>query len=301
MMANYSIKELEQLSGIKAHTIRIWEKRHAIIKPRRTHTNIRFYSDEDLKKIINVSLLNAHGIRISKIAEMSEEEISRKILEISHSAGDASLHVSQLTVAMLELDEEKFERSLSGLFLRYNFEQTVTGIIYPFLEKVGILWQTSHISPGQEHFIANLIRQKMIVAIDGLPLPSGDSPKVLLFLPEGELHEIGLLFFHYITRKAGFRTIYLGQTVPHGDLKQVFQVHRPETLITSITTALPDTTLEDYLRLLATDFPCRRILVSGHQLRRPELSPPPPVRAFHTLQELKRELDIPVEDLTSVV
>lgn len=290
MMGNYSIKELEQLSGIKAHTIRIWEKRYGIIKPQRTATNIRFYSDEDLKKIINVSMLNANGFKISKISEMTDQEIFEKIFEISQSDSDNSVHINQLTVAMVDLDEEKFETSLSGLFLRYNFEQTMLEIVYPFLEKIGILWQSDKITPGQEHFISNLIRQKMIVAIDGLPLPSADRTKALLFLPEGELHEIGLLFYHYLARKAGFRTIYLGQTVPHADLKQVYAFHRPEIMITSITTALAATTTQDYLYKMADEFPCGKIFVSGLQVQQADFSLPRPLSLFNNALELRESL-----------
>lgn len=290
MMGNYSIKELEQLSGIKAHTIRIWEKRYGIIKPQRTATNIRFYSDEDLKKIINVSMLNANGFKISKISEMTDQEIFEKIFEISQSDSDNSVHINQLTVAMVDLDEEKFETSLSGLFLRYNFEQTMLEIVYPFLEKIGILWQSDKITPGQEHFISNLIRQKMIVAIDGLPLPSADRTKALLFLPEGELHEIGLLFYHYLARKAGFRTIYLGQTVPHADLKQVYAFHRPEIMITSITTALAATTTQDYLYKMADEFPCGKIFVSGLQVQQADFSLPRPLSLFKNALELRESL-----------
>lgn len=289
-MGNYSIKELEQLSGIKAHTIRIWEKRYGIIKPQRTATNIRFYSDEDLKKIINVSMLNANGFKISKISEMTDQEIFEKIFEISQSGSDNSVHINQLTVAMVDLDEEKFETSLSGLFLRYNFEQTMLEIVYPFLEKIGILWQSNKITPGQEHFISNLIRQKIIVAIDALPLPSADRTKALLFLPEGELHEIGLLFYHYLARKAGFRTIYLGQTVPHADLKQVYAFHRPEVMITSITTALAATTTQDYLCKMAAEFPCGNIFVSGLQVQHADFSLPRPLSIFKNALELRESL-----------
>jgi DNA-binding transcriptional MerR regulator len=266
-MGNYSIKELEQLSGIKAHTIRIWEKRYSIITPQRTDTNIRFYSDDDLKKIINVSLLNSNGVKISKIAEMPAEEIVQKVLELSKTKDDYSIHINQLILAMVHLDEEKFETALSGFFLRYNFEQTMTEIVYPFLAKTGVLWQTHNITPAQEHFISNLIRQKVIVGIDGLPLQTDSTRSALLFLPEHELHEIGLLFYHYLFRKAGLRTIYLGQAVPHSDLKQVYDQYRPDVLVTSLTTALPRIKTHEYLQLLATDFPCKHILVSGLQVQ----------------------------------
>src|SRR5689334_1448299 len=225
-MGNYSIKELEQLSGIKAHTIRIWEKRHQIIAPSRTTTNIRFYSDNDLKKIINVSLLNNSGIKISHIADMTTEEINHKVLEIFNKGSEASIHIDQLVLAMIDMEEEQFERTLGNLILRYSFERAITEVVYPFLDKIGILWQTGNITPAHEHFISNLVRQKIIVAIDGLPIPPKTADKIILFLPEGEMHEIGLLFYHYLTRKAGLRTYYLGQSVPHNDLISIHNVHQ---------------------------------------------------------------------------
>lgn len=266
-MGKYSIKDLEQLSGIKAHTIRIWEKRYTLINPQRTETNIRFYSDHDLQKIINVAQLNNHGYKISRIAEMSEHELTQKVLELSETENDKSLHIDQLILAMINLDEEKFETALSGFFMRYNFEQTITDIVYPFLEKTGVLWLTKNITPAQEHFISNLIRQKIIVGIDALPLQSHSPKRALLFLPENELHEIGLLFYHYLLRKAGYRTIYLGQAVPHSDLRQVYNVYRPEILVTSLTSATSNMPVSEYLQLLARDFPCKQILVSGMQVR----------------------------------
>ena len=291
MMGNYSIKELEQLSGIKAHTIRIWEKRYSLITPQRTDTNIRFYSDEDLKKIINVSVLNSNGYKISKIAEMSDEEISQKVLGLSDQQSDHSLHINQLVLSMVQLDEKKFETALSGFFLRYNFEQTMTEIVYPFLRKTGVLWQTHNISPAQEHFISNLIRQKIIVGIDSLPLQSENSKSAILFLPESELHEIGLLFSHYLMRKAGFRTIYLGQAVPHRDLLSVFREYQPDILVASLTTALPKSAVTQYLHQLARDFPCRHILVSGLQIEKIEdQDVPAPVIVVHSIPEFQSRL-----------
>ena len=266
-MGKYSIKELEHLSGIKAHTIRIWEKRYSIIQPERTATNFRLYSDDDLKRIINVALLNSHGYKISKIAAMSDAEITQKVLDLSNTNSDHSIHINQLVTAMVHLDEEKFETALSGFFLRYNFEQTMTDIVYPFLEKTGVLWQTYNISPAQEHFISNLIRQKLFVGIDGLPLNAHSENTAVLFLPENELHEIGLLFAHNLLRKSGYRTIYLGQAVPHSDLRDVFKFYQPRILVTSLTTAIPDMAIEDYLKRLALDFDCDKILVSGFQVQ----------------------------------
>src|SRR6478609_420687 len=183
-MGKYSIKELERLSGIKAHTIRIWEKRYHVIEPERTATNIRFYSDEDLKKIINVSLLNSHGHKISKIASLSNDQISAQINALSESKTQVDIPIDQLVVSMLDLDEEQFEKVLAQHILNHGFEKTITGIVYPFLEKIGVLWQTGSITPAHEHFISNLIRQKLITSIAGLPLPSKNALCVTLFLPE---------------------------------------------------------------------------------------------------------------------
>lgn len=288
-MGKYSIKELEKLSGIKAHTIRIWEKRHKIITPSRTTTNIRYYSDEDLKKIINVSLLNSSGIKISKIADMSPEVMHSQVMQISDQKAEAPVYIDQLVVAMIDLEEEAFEKTLNNLILLHGFEKTITEIVYPFLEKIGILWQTQNITPAQEHFISNLIRQKMIVAIDGLPIPPKTSKKALLFLPEGELHELGLLFYHFLTRKAGYRTYYLGQNVPHKDLLSIYSKHSPDLIVTSITSA-PSTPVEKYLQQLQDDFPAASLLVSGYQVQRFRGTNLGNVQLFSNALELKHLL-----------
>jgi DNA-binding transcriptional MerR regulator len=286
-MGKYSIKELEKLSGIKAHTIRIWEKRHKIIEPSRTASNIRFYSDEDLKKIINASLLNNNGIKISRIAQMTSEEMNRRVLEISESKNDLSAQIDQLVISMINMDEEAFEKILASLILRHGFEKTITEIVYPFLEKIGILWQTQNITPAHEHFISNLIRQKIIVAIDGLPIPPRGSRKIMLFLPEGELHELGLLFFHYICRQSGLRTYYIGQNTPHEDLIKVFQTHRPEMMLTSITST-GNIPLDQYFEQLSKDFHTATILASGYQVARYKGSKVKNIQTFTRALDLKQ-------------
>lgn len=290
-MGQYSIKELERLSGIKAHTIRIWEKRHKIILPQRTQTNIRIYSDEDLKKIMNVSLLNTRGLKISKIADMTLDEINRKIIELSEVKRDVSVYVDQLVVGMIEMDEDRFEKTLAKVIQKIGFEQCVMQIIYPFLEKIGVLWQTKVINPAQEHFISNLIRQKMIASIAALPIQNNKAKKVMLFLPEGEMHEIGLLFFHYITRKRKFRTYYLGQSVPHVDLKSVYEVHKPDILITSFISSPAPSHLAKYIQGLSDDFPKATVLASGYMLRNTAFLIPRNVKVFYNAKDLAGLLD----------
>lgn len=285
-MGSYSIRELETLSGIKAHTIRIWEKRHKIIVPKRTETNIRYYSDSDLKRIINVSLLNSNGIKISKIAGMSDEELNTEVVELTSSQSEASLFIDQLIICMIDMQEEQFEKLLSHLTMKFGFENMITEIVYPFMEKIGVLWQTGNISPAQEHFISNLVRQKIIVAIDSLPFPQKDARKVVLFLPENELHDIGLLFYHYIIRKQGFRTYYLGQHLPYRDLKYICALHQPEFIVTSIVASQKPQKTREYFESLIKDFPDSIILTSGSQAAQ-ILPEAPNLRIFRKANELK--------------
>ncbi len=269
-MGKYSIKELEKLSGIKAHTLRIWEKRYAIIKPDRTDTNIRKYSDEELKKLLNISILNHHGLKISKISKMKEEEIIKRVTELSEEKHDdnLSLYIDQLSIAMVGLDEVKFEKHLSNYILRFGFEKTILNILYPFLKKIGVLWLSGNITPVQEHFMSNLIRQKIIVAIDGLTATTDKQGKsVVLFLPEGELHEIGLLFYHYIVKKLQFNTFYLGQSVPLNDLRKITDQINPTYLVTSISQVPIDSTIEEFITQLSSKFPRTEIVISGYPMQ----------------------------------
>jgi DNA-binding transcriptional MerR regulator len=286
-MGKYSIKELEQLSGIKAHTIRIWEKRHNVIQPERTQSNIRYYSDDDLRKIINISILNNNGLKISKIAHLSQRDLSEQVQELAEVRQSMDLYIDQFVVAMIDLDEERFELLLSELNLKLGMERTITEVVYPFLEKIGILWQVGGVTPAQEHFITHLIRQKLIVAIDGLPLPPKSNSRAVLFLPEHELHELSLLFHHYLTKKAGYRTYYLGQSVPHQDLVSVVEQHNAKTLITVITSQPSLKHVQHYINKLGSDFPNLTVFVSGSIIRRTDIAYPPNVHLFSNALALR--------------
>lgn len=289
-MGTYSIKELEQLSGIKAHTIRIWEKRHQLVEPQRTNTNIRYYSDEDLKKIINVSVLNENGVKISKIVGLTLDEINQKVNELSETKNSIDIYIDQLVIAMIEMEEEKFEKMISDLSLKFGFEKMVVDILYPFLEKIGILWLTDNINPAQEHFISHLIRQKMIVAIDALHLAPKTEIRAVLFLPDHELHELGLLFYHYITKKEGIRTYYLGQTVPYLSLKSICEEHQPNLIITSFTSHPQPHQLQNFLDKMHQDFTRCTVLVSGYAFRKTNATLPPNFKLFHNVGELRERL-----------
>ncbi|MFO7979133.1 MAG: MerR family transcriptional regulator [Bacteroidales bacterium] len=267
-MTVYSINDLEKITGIKAHTIRIWEKRYEVVHPKRTATNIRYYEDQDLKKLLNISTLNRHGIKISQVIGMSPREVSEKIMEISGHATDYESQINSLILAMMELHEEQFDKVLSSATLKLGFEKTVLHILYPFLEKIGILWQVGTINPAQEHFVSALIRQKLIIAIDGQGYASRPGHKTfVLFLPENEWHELGLLFYNYLIRKNGHKVIYLGQSVPVNDLREVVRLCGADFLLTYFISALPPKELPDYLDHLSSTFAQQTILVTGTQIQ----------------------------------
>ena len=169
MEYTYSIKDLSLITRIKAPTLRIWEQRYGMLKPGRTDSNIRFYDHNDLKYLLNVAILQDKGFRISSIAKLSKKELSDKVKAVSNCILHFPAQINSLVIAMMEMDEAQFEKQISGCIRAFGFEETVEQIIFPFLNQIGVLWHTNTISPAQEHFISNLIRQKLIVAIDGLP------------------------------------------------------------------------------------------------------------------------------------
>ncbi len=293
IMAVYSIKDLEKISGIKAHTIRIWERRYQLIDPQRTSTNIRFYSDEDLKRILNVSILNQNGFKISKIAEMSDSQLRERVIDLCLDTRNTDVQIESLLVAMLELDESKFANVLTNSIIKSGFESTVETILFPFLDRIGILWQAGTINPAQEHFISNLIRQKLIVAIDNEMqnfIPKADK-RILFFLPENELHEIGLLFYSLIARKEGYNVVYLGASVPIEDLKNVIETRSVDALFTSFVSARKKEELEDLMNQITESVPRYPIFVNGLQLK--ELNPKLPRRykCITTAMEFKTEIN----------
>lgn len=289
-MSTYSIKDLEQLSGIKAHTLRIWEQRHNLLSPKRTETNIRYYDDSDLKLILNVALLNDNGFKISKIASMTSTDMREEVIKLTERSLTHDDQIHALTICMIEMDEDRFDKVLSTNILKLGFEQTMLNIIYPFMSKIGVLWQTGAINPAQEHFISNLVRQKLIVAIDG-QISTGGGKKFLLFLPEGELHEVSILFASYLIKSKGHKVIYLGQSTPNDDLLSVYNLHEPEYLFTVITTSPSSEYAQDYIDAISERFQDAEILMTGYQVIGQDLSFPSNVRLLNYIRDIKELLE----------
>lgn len=229
----YSIAQAERLTGIKAHTLRIWERRYDFLVPERTETNIRYFSDAQLRKLLNVSILLKNNYRISSIAGMSDDSINTMVGDILCQEGTENEEIIKaLILAMLEMEETEFNRVFNRLVLRSGLLHTVTHVVYPFLAQVGVLWGTNKVLPAQEHFASNLIRQKIISAIETLAQPARNAPKIIFFLLENESHEIGLLLGAFIAKDLGWRVYYLGQNVPSPDIEMTVELLDPDLLMT---------------------------------------------------------------------
>jgi len=262
-MHSFTIKDLESLSGIKAHTIRIWEQRFSFLKPNRTTTNIRYYSGEELKTILNVALLNKYGYKISNIDKMNTGEINEKILQLNQSEAKLDRVVNSLIEYMVDLDIDSFEKVLDGYIQSKGIEKTISQVIFPYLEKIGVLWLTNHINPAQEHMVSNIIRQKLIVGIQNAGSQVDTKKSVLLFLPEGEYHELGLLFMCYLLKNKGVTVYYLGCSSSLNDVEFVSKLKKPDYLYTHLTTANSRFDLDKYLTEIAKKFPDIKIVISG--------------------------------------
>lgn len=235
-MKNFSISDIEALIGIKAHTIRAWETRYNLVPPKRTATNIRYYGEDELKMLLNIVALNENGYKISKIAKMSQSQINNLVTQLKTDWKNDSMQMLHLSNATLEYDEQKFSEVLVGCVSEMGLTQTMDLVLYPFMKKVGMLWQTGTIDPSHEHFASNLIRDRLIVEIDKLDVPvKKDAKRFVLFLPETEMHETGLLFTRYLLKKCGHEMLYLGSEIPYTDLKKVVDAYQPDYAFITLT------------------------------------------------------------------
>jgi len=262
-MDAFTIKDLENLSGIKAHTIRIWEQRYTFLNPQRTTTNIRYYNNHELKTLLNVALLNKYGFKISHIDKMATTEMREKILSLSQVQAQQERIINDLIQFMIDLNMDSFEETLDNFIMARGIEKSITQIIFPFLEKIGILWMTNHINPAQEHLVSNIIRQKLIVGIESTGSHFQSNSTVLLFLPEGEHHELGLLFIYYLLKSRGVKVLYLGANVPIKDLDYVIGIKKPDFVYTHLTSVANNFNFDRFLSAITIRIPNQKVIISG--------------------------------------
>jgi len=289
-MNAFTIRDIENLCGIKAHTLRIWEQRYQLLCPKRKAGNHRIYDNNDLKCLLRIAFLYHHGHKISTIARLNEKEISRLILTLTREGDSTEIFVNQLTEAAIDFDQDMFDRILHNVILHMGFEKTITRVAYPFLEKIGLLWLTGNVIPAQEHFASALITKKIHVAINGLadpPPPKEKSQKVILmYTPKGEFHEIPLLYMRYLIKKNGIFTVYFGKDTDLEELEYYCRQKPVTHLYFHLVTRLLRCEPEDYIKKIARTFPDKHIIISGwlgSSLR----YIPPQVRILKSLEEMQ--------------
>lgn len=285
-MNTFTIKDLENLTGIKAHTIRIWEQRYNFLKPQRTDTNIRYYSNKELKTILNIALLNKYGFKISHIDKLSPEDLREKVVSLTQLQAQQERIVNELIQHMVDLDLDKFEQVLDNYIMSRGIERTITQIIFPYMEKIGILWLTNHINPAQEHLVTNIIRQKLIVGIEGIISHIRADKTVLLFLPESEYHELGLLFTQYLLKSRGAKVLYLGGNVPFKDLEFVVNLKKPDFCYAHLTTVASNFNFEKFMSKLYDKMPNTKFIISGQLTHVYKKRIPENVKFKYSLQEV---------------
>jgi DNA-binding transcriptional MerR regulator len=292
-MENYSIRDLEKLTGIKAHTIRVWERRYAILRQHRTETNRRRYGDDELRRIINISILHRNGFRISLIANLSDSEIEEKVSLLSRDLYQSGIQVDSLIVAMLSYNEKAVNDLLIRSITKVGIEDTFTEIVFPFLKRIGLKWQTGSVDIGAEHFITNIFRQRIISSLDSLWYSATPgSKRVLIFLPENELHELGLLFFAYVIKKLGHEILYLGQSNPLISVININKQWHADIIVTGLMSGFPGIKPDEYISELGNSFSEQKILVAGILAESADKLKIPQVLAVRTADELKSLLKV---------
>jgi DNA-binding transcriptional MerR regulator len=255
-LPRYSISDLEKLTGIKAHTIRMWEKRYQIFSPERSESNIRSYSVADLQRLLNIAFLNKHGFKISMISSMNEEDMQANISRLSQVQGSEEGSFADLIKASSELNEDLFEKNINGSILKLGFEHAFHQVVFPFLDKINLLWQIGKINSCQERFVNNLVRHKLVVAIDGMTgHTTRSNEQYLLYMPAGHYDETNLLYANYVLRKAGHSVIYLGPSIPLEHLRSLAGRQVVTRIVVSINHGFTERELAAYTEKLLDIFP----------------------------------------------
>ena len=285
-MDSFTIKDIENLSGIKAHTLRIWEQRYSLIKPSRTDTNIRYYSNDDLKSILNIATLNKFGFKISHINKMSAEDIQTRIEQLNTAEAIKERLLNRLISMMIDMDIDGIEKLLAKQISVKGLELTITRLLFPFFERIGVLWQTGHINPAQEHLITNIIRQKIIAGIDQLKPIHQCGKSFLLFLPEKEHHEIGLLFVYYLLKSRGATVYYIGANVPLHDAVFVSEMKKPQYIYLHLTSVPAGFNFQKFILRLSQTFSLSQVVISGYVTNQYKKRLPANIHFLHTIGEL---------------
>lgn len=270
-MHTFTISDIENLTGIKAHTLRIWEQRYDFFQPKRKESKHRIYDNDDLKRLLRVAFLYHQGWKISKIALLSEAEINNTVAQSPAGPADYASHIAQLLDAMLSFNEHDFKKVLNEIIEKVGFENAIVYVCYPYLVRVGNLWATNHAIPAQEHFSSYLIQNRVIVETECLPV-SDQAPEIILLCPQGEFHELSLLFIQYLLRKNQWSTLYLGTNVTLTELNEVVRASGCRFIYFHLTTNFTGFDVDDFLEQVCRQFPSQTIFVSGEGAQKAQRS-----------------------------
>jgi DNA-binding transcriptional MerR regulator len=291
-MQTFTIRDIEHLTGIRAHTLRIWEQRYGLFEPKRKESQHRFYDNEDLKSLLRISLLYHQGMKISRIAALAEQDIISLVKTYADEAGNYEAHINELLGAAVSFNAREFSGTISRVIEKSGFENTVIHVFYPYLKKIGLLWSTNHVIPAQEHFSSYLIQNRVIVETEKLSAPARP-PEIVLGCPVGEYHELPLLFIHYLLRKNGWSSIYLGANIKKEEISLVAALPSVTHIYLHLITNFTGMDADDYFEDLSRRFPERRIVISGEgcsQLQRSFLN----LRVLRTDQQIHQFISEPI-------
>ncbi len=284
-MQRFTIRNIEILTGIKSHTLRVWEARYSFFAAQRKESNQRFYDNEDLKKLLCLSFLYHNSWKISKIASLSDQELIDEVGKIELSDSNYKSYVQQLLQAAIDFNEAAFTEVVNALTQKIGFEKVVIEVCYPFLQRVGLLWDTNKVIPAQEHFSSYLIQSRVISETEKYSASQYKPPEVVLFCPENEYHELPLLYLNYLLRKYGWPVLYLGTNIKIADLKEAVVASGVKFIYLHSITNFTGYAIDDYLELLRKAFPDKVIIASGRGVQDHQ-------RSFVNMHLLKRDEDI---------
>jgi MerR family transcriptional regulator, light-induced transcriptional regulator len=271
-MQQFTIADIESLTGIKAHTLRIWEQRYPFFRPKRKESKHRYYDNEDLKELLRIAFLYHSGWKISRIASLSREEIAGQVAGTEVASGNYKPYINRLITSALDFDERSFVALLDEIIGQIGFETSIIEVCYPYLQKIGLLWSTNNVIPAQEHFSTYIIQNKVISETERLPPPENATARIVLFCPQGEFHELPLLFIHHQLRKNGWSTVYLGSNVGLPELEQVASATDVACFYLHLITNFTGLDIDTYLEGLVRKFPQKQIIGSGVSIRRSQRS-----------------------------
>lgn len=291
-MNNFSISQLSRFSGIKPHTIRIWEQRYDALRPSRSEGNTRFYDNNQLRRLLNIVSLMKPGYKVSELCAMSDKELFALVGQLpgSPSAESTEYLVSQLISAAISYDELHFEKIFSHCLSKYGIKDAYLHVIHPLLTRMGLMWTSDALPAGSEHFISNLLRQKLYTSIDSLPPPRGNADTWMLFLPENEFHELGLLYAHYLIRMSGRKVIYLGANVPLKSVIAAGKVVKTQYLLLFLVHQESAEQLNEYFTALQAGFKGRKIFVAAEAELTKGIDQHPKVSLLPAVQDLEKML-----------